>query len=77
MSFQFLDRGTTQSALSQIQQKLQRKDEEMAWIDACCLQLVIRNRSGKEEKFTFQTDSPDTRKDWIIGNHCGQPHCST
>lgn len=39
----------------------------MAWIDACCLQLIVRNRSGKEDKFTFQTDSPNTLKDWIIG----------
>jgi len=65
---QNLERGTTQAALSNIQQKLQQKAEEMSWIDSCCLQLIIRNRSGKEEKFTFQMDSPDARKDWVIGN---------
>ena len=41
----------------------------MAWIDSCCLQLVIKSRSGRDERsFTFQTESPDARKDWVIGN---------
>ena len=65
---QNLERGTTRAALSHIQQQLQQKDEEMAWIDSCCLQLIVRSRSGKEEKFTFQTESPEIRKDWVIGN---------
>jgi Rho guanine nucleotide exchange factor 10 len=62
-----LDRIAARAALNRIQQQLQQKDEEMAWIDSCCLQLSVRNRSGKEEKFTFQTESPDIRKDWVIG----------
>lgn len=64
---QSLDRSATRAALARIQQQLQQKDEEMAWIDSCCLQLVVRSRSGKEERFTFQTESPDIRKDWVIG----------
>lgn len=62
-----MDRVAARAALNRIQQQLQQKDEEMAWIDSCCLQLIVRNRSGKEEKFTFQTESPDIRKDWVIG----------
>jgi Rho guanine nucleotide exchange factor 10 len=62
-----LDRIAARGALNRIQQQLQQKDEEVAWIDSCCLQLLVRNRSGKEEKFTFQTESPDIRKDWVIG----------
>ncbi|XP_059352325.1 uncharacterized protein LOC130695539 [Daphnia carinata] len=64
--YETLDRVAARAALNRIQQQLQQKDEEMAWIDSCCLQLVVRNRSGKEEKFTFQTESPDIRKDWVI-----------
>ncbi|XP_046653295.1 rho guanine nucleotide exchange factor 10-like protein isoform X3 [Daphnia pulicaria] len=64
--YETLDRIATRAALNRIQQQLQQKDEEMAWIDSCCLQLLVRNRSGKEEKFTFQTESPDIRKDWVI-----------
>lgn len=43
----------------------QKKDEEMAWLDSCCLQLVVRGKSGKEETFTFQTDSPNIKKEWM------------
>lgn len=70
---QSLNRNETRAALNRIQQQLQQKDEEMAWIDSCCLQLVVRNRSGKEEKFTFQMESPDIRKDWVIGKHTHTP----
>lgn len=55
-------------ALSRIQQVLRAKDEEMSWVDSCCLQLTMRNRSGKEDKYTFQMASPGVRKSWIIGN---------
>lgn len=44
---------------------LQKKDEEMAWVDSCCLQLIARNKSGKEETFTFQTENPSVKKEWI------------
>jgi len=66
-----LNPSSTQAALSRIQQKLQHKDEEMAWIDSCCLQLIIKSRSGREERplvYHFQTESPVVKKDWVIGN---------
>lgn len=44
---------------------LQRKDEEMAWVDSCCLQIIAKNKSGKEETYTFQTENPNVKKDWI------------
>lgn len=37
----------------------------MAWVDSCCLQLIARNKSGKEETFTFQTENPSVKKEWI------------
>lgn len=43
----------------------QKKDEEMAWLDSCCLQLVVRGKSGKEETYTFQTDNPNVKKEWM------------
>lgn len=43
----------------------QKKDEEMAWVDSCLLQLVVKNKSGKEETFTFQTENPSVKKEWI------------
>lgn len=50
--------------LHQIQCSIQTKDEEMAWVDSCCLQLVAKSK-GKEEVFTFQTDNPIVKKEWI------------
>lgn len=38
----------TRRILNSIQTSIQRKDEEMAWVDSCCLQLVVKNK-GKEE----------------------------
>lgn len=37
----------------------------MAWVDSCCLQLVVKGKSNKEETFTFQTDNPAVKKEWI------------
>lgn len=37
----------------------------MAWMDSCCLQLVAKSKSGKEETFTFQTENPAVKKEWI------------
>ncbi|KAF2898499.1 hypothetical protein ILUMI_07670 [Ignelater luminosus] len=54
----------TKRILHQIQCSIQRKDEEMAWVDSCCLQLVAKSK-GKEEVFTFQTDNPSVKKEWI------------
>ncbi|XP_049780303.1 rho guanine nucleotide exchange factor 10 isoform X3 [Schistocerca cancellata] len=50
--------------LSEIQGSIQQKDEEMAWVDSCCLQLAVKTK-GKEETFTFQTDNPSVKKEWI------------
>lgn len=50
--------------LQHIQSLIQQKDEEMAWVDSCCLQLVVKSK-GKEEVFTFQTDNPSVKKEWI------------
>lgn len=37
----------------------------MAWVDSCLLQLVVKTKSGKEETFTFQTENPSVKKEWI------------
>lgn len=37
----------------------------MAWVDSCLLQLVVKSKSGKEETFTFQTENPSVKKEWI------------
>lgn len=34
----------TRRILNSIQASIQRKDEEMAWVDSCCLQLVVKNK---------------------------------
>lgn len=54
----------TRKMLQQIQASIQHKDEEMAWVDSCCLQLVVKTK-GKEETYTFQTDNPSIKKEWI------------
>ncbi|XP_077288242.1 rho guanine nucleotide exchange factor 10-like protein isoform X5 [Arctopsyche grandis] len=60
-----LSQDTTKRLLQQIQHSIQRKDEEMAWVDSCCLQIVAKNKSSKEETYTFQTENPYVKKDWI------------
>uniref|UniRef100_A0A146LF55 Rho guanine nucleotide exchange factor 10 n=3 Tax=Lygus hesperus TaxID=30085 RepID=A0A146LF55_LYGHE len=52
----------TRNLLDNIQREIQRKDEQMAWLDSCCLQLAVR---GKEETYTFQMCSQEARKEWI------------
>ncbi|XP_017146061.1 uncharacterized protein LOC108158321 isoform X2 [Drosophila miranda] len=64
-SYKDLNANTTRTVLNAIQGSIQRKDEEMAWVDSCCLQVVGRHKSGKEETFTFQTQSPHVKKEWI------------
>jgi Rho guanine nucleotide exchange factor 10 len=54
--------------LNTIQSSIQQKDEDMAWVDSCCLQLAMKSKSNKEEICTFQTDSPVVKKEWITGN---------
>ncbi|XP_055914281.1 rho guanine nucleotide exchange factor 10 isoform X2 [Eupeodes corollae] len=64
-NYKELNSNTTRNLLNTIQGSIQRKDEEMAWVDSCCLQLIARNKSGKEETFTFQTQNPAVKKEWI------------
>lgn len=61
-SYPELNVDVTRGLLNSIQSEIQRKDEQMAWVDSCCLQLAIHS---KDETFTFQMDSPETRKEWI------------
>lgn len=55
----------TKNVLNSIQTSIKKKDEEMAWVDSCCLQLIIKLKSGKEEMLTFRTDNPSIKKEWI------------
>ncbi|CAH2048637.1 unnamed protein product, partial [Iphiclides podalirius] len=47
--------------LQNIQRSIQKKDDEMAWVDSCCLQLTIR---GREEPLTFRAQEPGARLAW-------------
>lgn len=58
----------TRRILNTIQSSIQQKDEEMAWVDSCCLQLAVKGKSNKEEIYTFHTDNPTVKKEWITGN---------
>lgn len=63
--------GLTLEHLQQVSGSIQRalhvRDEQMAWVDACCLQFTVKNKDGREkETFTFQTNNPVIKKDWIV-----------
>lgn len=62
--FQELSVNVTRGLLDSIQNEIQHKDDQMAWVDSCCLQLSLRN---KDDTYTFQMDSPEARKEWITG----------
>lgn len=64
-TYKELNCDVTKKMLAGIQASIQKKDEEMAWLDSCCLQLVVKTKSGKEETYTFQTDNPNVKKEWI------------
>lgn len=64
-AYKELNSNITRNLMNSIQSSIQRKNEEMAWVDSCCLQLVARNKNGKEETFTFQTANPNVKKEWI------------
>lgn len=64
-SYRDLNTVKTRHILATIQSSIQKKDEEMAWADSCCLQLVVKNKSGREETLTFQTDNPSVKKEWV------------
>ncbi|CRK89815.1 CLUMA_CG003480, isoform A [Clunio marinus] len=55
----------TKNVLNTIQTSIRKKDEEMAWVDSCCLQLIVKQKSGKEETLSFRTDNPNVKKEWI------------
>ncbi|KAK3912010.1 Rho guanine nucleotide exchange factor 10 [Frankliniella fusca] len=55
-----LSTETTKNLLSGIQAQIQQRDEEMAWLDSCCLQLKRR-----DDTLTFQMESPASKHDWI------------
>ncbi|XP_055551577.1 uncharacterized protein LOC129733952 isoform X2 [Wyeomyia smithii] len=67
-SYKEINLGVTKSILADIQASIQKKDEEISWVDSCCLQLVLKNatKGGKEDlTYTFQIESPVVKKDWI------------
>lgn len=59
-----LNSDVTKQILATIQTSIQKKDEEMAWADSCCLQFIAKQKNGKEETFTFQTENPSVKKEW-------------
>lgn len=63
-SYPELGVDVTRGLLNSIQCEIQHKDDQMAWVDSCCLQLQLRN---KDDTYTFQMDSPEARKEWITG----------
>ncbi len=63
-SYLDLNTDVTKKILATIQTSIQRKDEEMAWADSCCLQFIAKQKNGKEETFTFQTENPTVKKEW-------------
>lgn len=52
---------STKRIAQSIQASIQRKDEDMVWADSCCLQLSTK----QGQMYTFQTESPIVKKDWI------------
>ncbi|KDR21446.1 rho guanine nucleotide exchange factor 10 isoform X3 [Zootermopsis nevadensis] len=64
-SYKELSVEGTRRILNTIQSSIQQKDEEMAWVDSCCLQLAVKGKSNKEEIYTFHTDNPTVKKEWI------------
>lgn len=63
--------GLTTENLQQVSSNIQRalhvRDEQMAWVDACCLQFTVKIKDGREkETYTFQTDNPVIKKDWVV-----------
>lgn len=67
--FQGLNTSVTSKILSDIQKSIRQKDEEMSWVDACCLQFAIKTSKGSRgsESCTFQTRDPNVKKEWIVG----------
>ena len=67
--YEGLTTDVTNGIMAEIQKSIRQKDEEMSWVDACCLQIAIKGKSSKDktETFTFQTRDPNVKKEWIVG----------
>ena len=63
---QGLTTALTSQILADIQRSIRQKDEEMSWLDACCLHFAIKGKT-KTETYTFQTRDPNVKKEWIVG----------
>lgn len=59
---QDLNQDSIRNVLSSIQCEIQRKDDQMSWVDSCCLQLRL-----DKTVFAFQMESPEARKEWTTG----------
>jgi len=68
-SYPELTKDCTSSIMESIQKSIRQKDEEMSWLDKCCLQLVVK-KEDKSEQFTFQMCSPAVRQDWVVDLRC-------
>jgi Rho guanine nucleotide exchange factor 10 len=72
-SYDGMTTQVTTQILSEIQKSIRQKDEEMSFLDACCLQLTIKGGVGRNTKdkqpetYTFQTRDPNVKKEWIVG----------
>ena len=67
--YEGLTPSVTSQILADIQSSIRQKDEEMSYMDACCLQLVLKGRNSKDkpETYTFQTRDPNAKREWIVG----------
>lgn len=67
-SYDGLTTSMTTGILSEIQKSIRQKDEEMSWVDACCLQIAIKSSKNSRnlESCTFQTRDPNIKKEWIV-----------
>ena len=65
---QGLNTALTSQIMADIQRSIRQKDEEMSWLDACCLHFAIKGKA-KTETYTFQTRDPNVKKEWIVGEY--------
>ena len=67
--YEGLTLDVTSQILADIQSSIRQKDEEMSYMDACCLQIALKGRNSKDkpETYTFQTRDPNAKREWIVG----------
>lgn len=66
----------TSAILADIQGSIRQKDEEMAFMDACCLQIAVKSGRGSKDKpetYTYQTRDPNVKKEWVVGKFSQSP----